>query len=351
MVKIANSRFLSWIIIFFIFTTILGLGNQLVRVKYRDFFLACQVIPLLKLKYYQPLSLGQLISLYGQTGNVRDLLASLGDPYTRYLSPPAYAKLLEENEGTYGGVGIYLEYKAGELIIFKPMKNSPAERAGLLPGDRIIAIDYQPTKAMSKEVATAKILGPPGTEVVLSIARTEDRQLVTRDITLTRALIDPSLEWEIRNDPVVGPIGWICLTQFSEKTAQDLGRALEAITRAQAAGLVLDLRYNPGGLLLSAVEVSSQLLPYRPGTPLVSLKYRDGGPKLYRLSTPHPPLPLVVLVNEWSASSAEIVAGAVKDLQAGVLVGNTTFGKGLVQDVIPTDRGAIFNGCYVSNRR
>lgn len=267
-------------------------------------------------------------------------MASLGDPYTRYLSPPAYAKLLEENEGTYGGVGIYLEYKAGELIIFKPMKNSPAERAGLLPGDRIIAIDYQPTKAMSKEVATAKILGPPGTEVVLSIARTEDRQLVTRDITLTRALIDPSLEWEIRNDPVVGPIGWICLTQFSEKTAQDLGRALEAITRAQAAGLVLDLRYNPGGLLLSAVEVSSQLLPYRPGTPLVSLKYRDGRTQTFTAYPhPHPPLPLVVLVNEWSASSAEIVAGAVKDLQAGVLVGNTTFGKGLVQDVIPLPTG------------
>ncbi|NLW55948.1 MAG: S41 family peptidase [Firmicutes bacterium] len=340
MVKIANNRFLPWVMTFLIFTTLFSLGYELVRGKYRDFFLACQVIPLLKLKYYQPLSLFQLITLYWQSGNVPDLLASLGDPYTRYLSQQAYTKLLEENEGTYGGVGIYLEYKEGELIIFKPMKNSPADRAGLLPGDRIIAIDHQPTKEMSKEAATAKILGPPGTKVVLSIARIEGRQLVTRDVTLTRALIDPSLEWEIRNDPVVGPIGWINLTQFSEKTAQDLGRALEAIARAQAAGLVLDLRYNPGGLLVSAVEVSSQLLPYRPGTPLVSLKYRDGRTQTFTAYPhPHPPLPLVVLVNEWSASSAEIVASAIKDLQAGVLVGNTTFGKGLVQDVIPLPTG------------
>ena len=340
MTRIANNRFLPWIICFLILTTFFGLGLKLARGKYHDFLLACQVIPLLKLKYYQPLSLGQLITVYWQTGNIHDLLASLGDPYTRYLSRHAYTKLLEENKGTYGGVGIYLEYKENELVIFKPMKNSPAERAGLLPGDRIIAIDHQPTKKMSKEVATAKILGQPGTKVVLTIARTDGQQQVTIDLTLTRALIDPSLEWEIRNDPVAGPIGWITLSQFSEKTAQDLGRALEEIARAGAAGLVVDLRYNPGGLLISAVEVSSQLLPYRPGTPVVSLKYRDQRTQTFTAYPhPHPPFPLVVLVNEWSASSAEIVAGAIKDLRAGVLVGNTTFGKGLVQDVIPLPTG------------
>lgn len=340
MVKIAKNQIIPLVMIFILLTACFGVGYELAQGKYRDFFLACQVIPLLKVKYFKPLSLYQLITLYWQTGNVQDLLAGLGDPYTRYLNDQAYNKLLEENKGSYGGVGIYLEYKEHELTIFKPMKNSPADRAGLQPGDRITAIDQQPTKEMSKEVATAKILGPPGTKVVLSISRWEGQHQVTKDITLTRALIDPSLEWEIRSDPVIGKIGWISLTQFTEKTAGDLSRALHAISSAKAEGLVLDLRYNPGGLLISAVEVSSQLLPYQPASPIVSLKYRNQKTQTFTAyPNLHPPLPLVVLVNEWSASSSEIVAGAIKDLKAGVLVGNTTFGKGLVQDVLPLPTG------------
>ncbi len=340
MIKIATSRILPLMIILLFLTVFLGLGYGLSQDKYRDFFLACQVIPLLKLRFFEPVNLSQLVIIYLKKGKVQGLLESLGDPYTRYLNQKEYVQLLEENKGSYGGVGLYLEYKDGELIIFKPIKNSPAELAGLRPGDRITAIDYQSTKEMSKEIAVTKILGPPGTTLTLTIKRGEGNTQITREVTLTRTLIDPSIEWEIKKDSVVGKIGWISLTQFTEKTSSDLGQALQAIAREKAAGIVLDLRYNPGGLLISAVEVASQLLAERSNSPVVSLKYRNQQAETFTAyPNPHPPLPLVVLVNEWSASSSEIVAGAVKDLKAGVLVGNTTFGKGLVQDVLPLPTG------------
>jgi carboxyl-terminal processing protease len=333
-----------WVLLLLFLVFFIKVGFSLTRGRYHDLLLACEVIPLLKLNFYEPVSLSRLLQTYRQTGNVPALLASLGDPYTRYLTPSEYNQLLEENKGLYGGVGLYLEYKNGQLIIFKPIKNSPAAQAGLLPGDRIIAIDRLPTDGMSKEKATAAILGPPGTNVVLTIQRGKGPLGTTKEIALNRVLIDPSIEWEIKWDREVGKIGWISLSQFTQETGADLKRALETFTREKVVGIILDLRYNPGGLLISAVEVTSQFLPGSGGQPLVSLQYRNQGTETFTaFDNPHPSYPLVVLVNEWSASSSEIVAGALKDLRAGVLVGNTTFGKGLVQDVIPLrDGGALY---------
>lgn len=326
------------LVFFLLVTTFFGFGFALTQDKYRDLGLACQVIPLLKLKYYEPLSLSRLVLTYLQTGNVPALLASLGDPYTKYLAAEEYHRLLEENKGVYGGIGLYLEYTDGQLIVFKTINNSPAARAGLQPGDRITAINHQPTAGLTKEAAVGAILGPPGTTVVLTVQR--GGVLPAKDITLTRALIDPSIEWEIRSDPQIGKVGWITLTQFTEETGKDLGRALRIFAREQVAGIVLDLRYNPGGLLLSALEVASQFLPRAETIPLVSLQYRNQTTEhFYAYPNPHPSFPLVVLINEWSASSSEIVASAIQHLKAGVLVGNTTFGKGLVQDVIPLRGG------------
>ncbi len=339
--KISRHRLISTVSIWMMLILFFGLGFGFSRGYYRDSLLALQIIPVLKFKYLEPLSATRLFLSYLQKGNVPELLKSLGDPYTKYLNEKEYVLLLEENKGSYGGVGIYLEYKNEELIIFKPMKNSPADRAGLIPGDRIIAIDHQPTTEMSKEIAITKILGPPGSAVLLTIKRGPDINPVVKNITLTRTIIDPSIEWEIKIDPVAGKIGWINLTQFSEKTAQDLAKALQAFSREKVFGIILDLRYNPGGLLISAVEVASQLIQNGSDLPIVSLKYQNQKEETFvAYPNPHRSLPpLVLLVNEWSASSSEIVAGAVKDLKAGILVGNTTFGKGLVQDVIPLPTG------------
>ena len=335
---LSRQRTIRNLLFFLLLTTFFGFGFALTQGKYSDLGLACQVIPLLKLKFFKPVSLSRLVLTYLQTGNVSALLASLGDPYTQYLTAVEYNRLLEENKGVYGGIGLYLEYTDGHLIVFKTINNSPAARAGLQPGDRITAINHQPTAGLSKEAAAGAILGPPGTTVVLTIQR--GGVLPALDITLTRALIDPSIEWEIRPDPQVGKIGWITLTQFTEETGKDLGRTLQIFTLEQVAGVVLDLRYNPGGLLISALEVASRFLPEAEGFPLVSLQYRNQTTEhFYAYPNPHPSFPLVVLINEWSASSSEIVASAIQHLKAGVLVGNTTFGKGLVQDVIPLRGG------------
>jgi carboxyl-terminal processing protease len=333
-----RQRTIGFIFVILLLTAFFGYGFALTQGKYRDLGLACQVIPLLKIKFFEPLSLFRLVLTYLQTGNVPALLASLSDPYTQYLTAMEYNRLLEENKGVYGGIGLYLEYTDGHLIVFKTINNSPAARAGLQPGDRITAINHQPTAGLSKEAAAGAILGPPGTTVVLTVQRGGVRP--AQDITLTRALIDPSIEWAIRSDPQVGKIGWITLTQFTEETGKDLKRTLQIFTAEQVAGIVLDLRYNPGGLLLSALEVASQFLPGAEGLPLVSLQYRNHTTEhFYAYPNPHPSFPLVVLINEWSASSSEIVASAIQHLKAGVLVGNTTFGKGLVQDVIPLRGG------------
>ncbi len=334
----SRRRTIAFVLIFSLLTAFFWFGFALTQDKYRDLGLACQVIPLLKLKYYLPLSLSRLALTYLQAGSVPALLTSLGDPYTQYLTAAEYSRLLEENKGVYGGIGLYLEYTDGQLIVFKTINNSPAAQAGLQPGDRITGINHQPTAGLSKEAAAGAILGPPGTTVVLTIQR--GGVLPAQEITLTRALIDPSIEWEIRPDPQVGKIGWITLTQFTEETGKDLGRTLQLFTQEQVAGIVLDLRYNPGGLLVSALEVASRFLPGAEGLPLVSLQYRNQTTEhFHAYPNPHSTFPLVVLINEWSASSSEIVARAIQHLKAGGLVGNTTFGKGLVQDVIPLRGG------------
>lgn len=339
-INFSKKQIIPIILLLLLVSVAFGLGFALTQGKYSDLGLACQVIPLLKVKFFQPLSLSRLVLTYLQTGSVSSLLTSLGDPYTQYLTPEEYNRLLKENKGVYGGIGLYLEYTDGQLIVFKTIKNSPAARAGLRPGDLITAIDHQPTAGMSKEAAAGAILGPPGTTVVLTIQRGGDPFRSLRNIALTRALIDPSIEWEIRLDPNVGKIGWIALSQFTEETGKDLKRALQTFTQEQVAGVILDLRYNPGGLLISALEVASQFLPGAEGRPLVSLQYRNQATENFNAyANPHPSFPLVVLINEWSASSSEIVAGAIKDLKAGILVGTTTFGKGLVQDVIPLRGG------------
>ncbi|HEY8391464.1 MAG TPA: S41 family peptidase [Capillibacterium sp.] len=339
-IKPPVNRWIPLVLILLLLAAFFGLGFAAVQGKYGDLVLAGQIIPLLKARYYRPLRLSQLLVTYWRTGSVPALLASLKDPYTRYLTPDEYQELLAENKGVYGGVGLYLEYKEGRLVIYKVIKNSPAAQAGLQPGDRIIAINGQATAGMTKESVAAAILGPPGTTVFLTVQQGEGTRQTTREITLNRTLIDPSLEWEIRPDPEAGKIGWLTLTQFTEETGADLGRTLELFRSQQVAGVILDLRYNPGGLLVSALEVASRLLPGAEGKPLVFLEYRNQKQETFPAWTsPHPSFPLVVLVNEWSASSAEIVAAAIKDLKAGVLVGNTTFGKGLVQDVIPLRGG------------
>jgi carboxyl-terminal processing protease len=261
---------------------------------------------------------------------VAGMLDELGDPYSVFLVPERLSKLNENTSGTYGGLGIQIDVRDGFIIIIAPLPGTPAERAGIQSGDRIIAIDGRPTEGLTADEAMNALRGRKGTRVALIV----ERPGVTERLPflITRA--------EIRNHPVRysmmldESIGYVDVRLFSEATAEELR---EAVTRLRDRGmrtLIMDLRSNPGGLLEQGIAVSDLFLDR--GQRVVSMKgraygatreFRDGAPQ------PWPDLPIVALVNEHSASASEIVAGALQDHDRALIIGETTYGKGSAQSV------------------
>ena len=292
--------------------------------------------------FFAPVSWTGLFRAYLRTGTIDGMLASLNDPYTRFLTPPEYRELRVQTDGIFGGIGIILNQHEKVLVILKTLKGSPGEAAGLRYGDRIVKIDGRPAEAMSVDEAVAAIRGPAGTAVCLTIARGKDNGEKILELKITRANIKlPSVEWESIDDPKAGRIARIVISQFAERTTSEFEAALQAADRAHARGLILDLRNNPGGLLDAAIGVAN--------------KFLDGGVILYMLrrDSPREPFaakrivprryPVVVLVNQWSASASEIVAGALKDRGIATLVGTKTFGKGVVQEIVPIGEGSALS--------
>lgn len=269
---------------------------------------------------------------------IRGMLGTL-DPYTVFYEPDQTEDLEVITHGQYGGVGIEIGLRGPkrELTVISPIEETPAARKGLRAGDVIIAVDGKSTAGFTTSDASRLIRGPQGTDVTLTVRRPGyDRPL---DYVLTRELIrvrDVSYAGMLDND-----IAYLKLVHFSNRAGKELDSALTMLMAKRPKGLVLDLRSNPGGLLPAAIDVAKEFL--KPGDPIVSTKGRvprsdrtfeaKGEPKAAEI-------PLVVLINGGSASASEIVAGAIQDLDRGVLVGTTTFGKGLVQSVINLNEGA-----------
>lgn len=305
--------------------------------QYRDLVPAFYLMGVLKLNYYQPVDLSKLMNEYWQTGNIEGMLKSLDDPYTRFLNKNEYGELTKETQGSFGGIGVYLIPKDEELLISSVVKNSPGQRAGLQQGDRIIKVGDVSVKDLSSEVAIARIRGVAGTKVLLRIARGEaeiDFQVVRDNILI------PTVEMMVKQDPVLGEYASIRISQFAETTPVDLDKSLTTVDNSsQIKAIVLDLRANPGGSLDAAIKVSSQFIPAE--TPVLHIQRRG-----YRVQTvsavsyQHKQLPMVVLIDNWSASASEIVAGALKDQKRALLVGNHTFGKDLIQEVKKLPGGA-----------
>jgi carboxyl-terminal processing protease len=274
-------------------------------------------------------------------GALRGMLNSL-DPHSQFMDQQAYKGLEEETEGKFGGIGIQIGLsKEGFLTAIAPMEDSPAAKAGILPGDRIVKIAGRPTEKMSLDEAIKNLRGDPGTKVTLTIfrAKTQDPALRFKDYTLTRAEIkvDSVKDAKILTDG----IGYIRVTQFGKHTVDDFEKALDKLSKQGMDALVLDLRNNPGGLLEAARGVASKFIPA--GQIIVSTEGRDSSrnPPPYRSDREKKwlNLPVVVLVNGGSASGSEIVAGALQDLRRAVLVGETTFGKGSVQSILSLGDG------------
>jgi carboxyl-terminal processing protease len=270
-------------------------------------------------------------------GAIRGMLEAIGDQHTSYMDPQEFIDANAGLEGTYEGIGAYVDTSGDYLTIISPIKNSPAEAAGLRPGDRIIAIDGEDMTGIQPELARRRVLGPAGSVVVLTIQREGESEPLLFEITRAQIVV-ASVEHEMLENN----IGYVKLNTFGDTTSRELRAALQEIMGNNPRGLIFDLRNNGGGYLQTAVDVASQFIPQ--GVVLIE-RYGDGRQDVYEarrggLATD---IPLVVLVNQGSASASEIVAGAIQDYGRGKLVGMTTFGKGSVQiwNPLSGNQGAV----------
>src|SRR6187397_3349823 len=277
------------------------------------------------------------------TAAMKGMLSSL-DPHSQFMDPNDFRDMQDDTRSRFNGLGIEVSMKNGLPTVVTAMEDTPAAKAGILSGDQILRINGMSTERMDLQDAINVLRGPAGAKLTLTLLRPSTKEI--KEYTLQRAEIKiQSVKGARLLDPeLTGPykIGYIRLVQFNEPTADELSKALDELQKQGMQALVLDLRNNPGGLLNSAVDVCAQFLP--PGTKVVSTQgrvtsqqhdYSTSGAKKER-----PSFPMVVLINEGSASGAENVAGALKDLQQAVLVGETTFGKGSVQNVMQLPDGS-----------
>jgi len=269
-------------------------------------------------------------------GAISGMVKSLEDPYTVFLKPEETKRFIEDVKGTFEGVGMEIDIRKGQLQVISPLEGTPAQRAGLRAGDKIIKIDDKPTMDMTIEEAVNLIRGPKGSEVTLTIFREEWEK--TKEIKIVRAVIEvPSLKWEIKNEN----IAYLKLYQFSEKASFDFRIAAIEILASPCQKIILDLRNNPGGYLEVAQEISGWFL--KRGEIVV---IEDFGARkernIYKAqgNASLVDFPVVILINQGSASGSEILAGALRDNRDILLIGEKSFGKGSVQELERLSEGS-----------
>jgi carboxyl-terminal processing protease len=267
-------------------------------------------------------------------GAIRGMLSTL-DPHSAYMTADMYKEMQVETKGEFGGVGIQIGVKENRLAVIAPIEGTPAYRAGIKAGDFITKVNDESTKDLTLMDAVQKMRGPKGTKVHLTIQR--DGATDPMVFSLVRDTI--KIE-SVKSKVIDNTIGYIRLTQFQEATGRDLSRALKQFREQKVQGTVLDLRNNPGGLLTAAVDVSEQFVGN--GKLIVYTKGREGKKDEWFSKTKESleDYPMIILVNEGSASASEIVAGALQDWGRAVIVGTTTFGKGSVQTILPLGDGS-----------
>ncbi|MFA9479013.1 S41 family peptidase [Phycisphaerales bacterium AB-hyl4] len=281
---------------------------------------------------------------------VRGMIDSLNDPHTSFLTTEDLEGFDRQVRGTFSGIGAEVDLHENRLRIVTPLEDSPAWEAGVMAGDMVLEIDGESTLGMSLTEAVRKLTGEAGTDVNIRVRHESGEE---QDITITRDVIniqtvrgfrrDTDQQYELFVDRD-NRIGYLRLTQFTERTAGELRTALQQLNEQEMRGLVLDMRFNPGGLLESAVEVSDMFLPQ--GSPIASVEGRSVSRQEFAARTAplvNEDIPIVVLANESSASAAEIVTGALQDNDRALFVGARTFGKGSVQQVrmLEGGRGAL----------
>ena len=311
--------------------------------SYQYTLLFARVLQLIRQDYVDPSKTDYKDLTYAA---LRGMLSSL-DPHSQFLDESGFQDIERETKGEFSGLGIVIGVKKGVLVILSPMEDSPGGRAGIMPGDHILKIDGKNAEKLTLAAAEKLLKGEVGEKTSLTLLRPVAGAIgggTVYEVTLTRETIHVASVKDAHLLPasMAGPdkIGYVRIEEFAEKTSDELDHALEDLERQNIQGLVIDLRNNPGGLLDSAVDVAGKFVP--PNTVIVSTRGRTPDQTQdfrARVQAQHPHYPIAILINGYSASGAEIVAGALKDLHRAILVGETTFGKGSVQTVQPLGNG------------
>lgn len=267
-----------------------------------------------------------------EAGLLKGLVAGLGDPYSQYLTAEEMAKLSETTTGKFQGIGVIISPdEDGTVTVISPIKGSPADRAGVESGDKILKINGKDFSAEKINEASKEMRGEKGTTVKILLLK--KKNLKTEEVEIKRE--------EIKIDSIIkdkiGDLGYIGITMFDEETGKDFVKALNELTREGVKGIILDMRGNPGGVVDAAVEIGDAILPK---TSFVTLKDNKGEVvQDYKLDDSYNDIKMVVLVNEGSASASEILAGAIRDLDRAKIIGKKTYGKGVVQNVMSLPGG------------
>lgn len=269
-----------------------------------------------------------------ETGIYKGLFAGLGDPYSEYYTKEEYEALMEDTSGSFAGIGLVVTAGEDNLItVVSPIEGTPAAKAGIRSGDKILAVDGTTYLGSELNEATKAMRGTPGTEVTITIRREGTGVLKNEDKTLTRAEINVKT---VNARLLDGQVGYVQVTQFNETTAEEFDQALRSLMDQGAEHLVLDLRNNPGGLLDMVITMADNVLGEGKIVTTVDKQKKED---VATSDKEHIGIPMVVLVNEGSASASEIMTGALKDNNRALVLGKTTFGKGIVQRIYPLGAG------------
>jgi carboxyl-terminal processing protease len=329
-----RKRIVAFVVILTIAAFSYSLGTSFGKDRddfYKELEILAEGLAIIEKKYVEEKDAEDLIY-----GAMNGLLLSL-DSYSQFLDPEGYNNLIVETEGKFGGLGIEITIRDSVLTIVSPMEDTPAWQVGIKAGDIIIKIDGESTKGITLNEAVKKLRGEPDTKVTLTVLREKDRSL--EDIIITRGIIKIK---DIKRALILeDDVGYVKISEFREKTSNDLGKALAGLAKDGLKALIIDVRNNPGGLLSSAIDVSSRFLAS--GKVVVSTNSRSENERIYKsspLKTRYLDIPIVVLINKGSASGSEIVAAALRENNRAILLGQTTFGKGSVQTIVPLSDGS-----------
>jgi carboxyl-terminal processing protease len=306
-------------------------NSALANVAYSQLKLFGDVLSIIQSSYVEEVNVDNLVQ-----GAVNGMVQTL-DPHSSYLTPEMLKQVEVETKGTFGGLGIEIGMKDGILTVIAPIEDTPAARAGLLAGDKIVKIENESTKNMNVMDAVKRLRGEPGSKVTITVARESLPE--PKAYTITRDIIKIK---SVKSRPMGDGIGYIRLTQFQQDSHQEVNRALQEFLKEKGGlkGLILDLRNNPGGLLDQAVRIADEFIE----SGLVV--YTDGRVEAQKTKYAahkegtYTGFPIVVLVNAGSASASEIVAGALQDHGRAIIIGQRTFGKASVQTILPLEDGS-----------